>query len=289
MNFGEVTELRARLASVLLTWAGEPADEKTIKHVGRDIARELTEKHKAVVPPPEVSPDCKDLYDAYGWTVRNFCQGMTFDNAELRKLAGVCAGNANRLKTNVSLTPWLHQTLDEWVILVVVDARRYFTPRKKIPGGMLRLHVATGTPATEEFDQYLTDQALRRLAVHAGIIGKRSYHRLHPREFTQMKFAGLLLAGKPLELNEYRERASLNDRNRRVARARRRIERVCPQSFTHECYACHLSFSECRLGTHRRSFVLRWCPNCRTEGYFDPKELTQKVCQRCEISRWRRR
>ena len=151
----------------------------------------------------------------------------------------------------------------------------------------MKFHVMTGTPAGKNFYQFFTDAALLRLAKFVGIRSKWGRRRLHPSELGQMKFGGRLKLGAELFVSEYRERDSLNKRNRELM-LKRGEGRVCPHKYTLPCYACHVGFKDCSLAARQYTLDRKMCPKCHEFGYFDPRDPGFKICLHCQIGNWRR-
>ena len=227
------------------------------------------------------------LFQALKKTLEQRFSGEIVTDALRMKLAQVLAGNVTQLRIGDPVEPWKGQKKDEWVLLLVLGAERRYTPKRNIPGGELKLQVMTGSPAGDTFPQFFTDRALTRMGQFIGLLSKWEGRRLHPREFVQMSFIGKLRKGSERFMSEYYERPSLNNRNRKLMRARKLPERVCPHGYVVPCYGCHLGFGSCSLATHRTTLVRSRCPKCREEGLFDPEFPWQKICLHCQLSIWR--
>ena len=254
------------------------AKEVEVRHKGKLI------KEKATVLGTDVIEN--SLNTAVNSTISSVCAGEVLDAKLMHKLAYVIAGNLTTLRLGDSLVPWVSQPYPEWALIIVMGAHRTFTPKRKIPGGTLRMHVMCGQAAGETFEQFFTDRSLQRMARFIGLRGKREYERVHPFEFGQLKFLGRLKAGEELFIEEYREQGALNARNRKLVK-KRGEDRICPHNFMFPCSDCHYGFVDCPLGTHQYTFQRRDCPMCSRKGFFDQTDMEQKVCLQCQMLKWR--
>ena len=226
------------------------------------------------------------FFHAIRRTLQSYFTGQHLTNEAMLKLSSLIAGNLPTLRVGSPVPLWTGQEDEEWVLLFVMSARRSLTPRRKLLGGKLLLQVMCGPASGQVFEQFFTDRALQRLARHIGMMNRRSYRRPHPTEFGQMKFAGKLVPGEKLSINEYWERPSLNKRNRDLLKKRGPGKR-CPRNYVIQCYACPVGFLDCPLGTHKYTFTQKHCSRCGELGYFDPDNPGQRWCQHCLVTLWR--
>jgi len=250
----------------------------TVRHKGKTIQEPASRLGERDIE--------NSLLSALNQTISLFSAGRVLDDKLMKRLAYVIAGNLTTLRSGQEVLPWIGQPYSEWTLLVVLGVHRAITPKRKISGGRMKLHVMCGQASGVNFDQFFTDRALARMARHIGLRKKREYGRVHPFEFGQMKFLGRLKEGGELFIEEYWERGALNKRNRDL-REKRGHGRQCPHNYTFPCHACHVGFVDCPLGTHQYTFVKRECPMCKDWSYFDQTDRSQKICLRCMMSKWR--
>lgn len=289
MPFGRIMACRQRLLKALTQFAG-------FRLVGLEVQKDVASVlyHSLVDWPgyegqftAGITDGENKMFQAIKATIEERFTNVVMTDDVAMQLVKVVAGNLDQLRLGVPVRKWVAQDKDEWVLLLVMGAARKHTPKRHIPGADLKLQVVTGSPAGDTFVQFFTDRALMRLAQFIGMLSKWERKRVHPNEFVQMKFAGRLQKGADLFMCEYHERGALNDRNKQLFAARKTPGRVCPHNYVVQCYACHVGFDSCPLGTHRRTLVRQHCPRCRNEDYFDPEFPGVKTCLHCQVTIWR--
>ena len=250
MHAKRISAYHRKLHPIISAYTGQRVDDGLLYALARQICRAI----RAPKPSPNLIDHLAGSTKASGVlrTLANCAMSCVID-AKLRdKLVMLIAGNTAQLRRNVELEPLYSLRRSEWALVSVVEAEdEQRTPKKQIPCTWLTLLVLSGTAAGERFSQFFTMYKLRQLAKHCQVIDKYSSRPLvHPRELVHIRFAGKLAPGTELAITEFRERDSLNRRNRELGGRRFRRNFDCPRGYSCHCVWCPAGYDLCGLATH---------------------------------------
>lgn len=62
----------------------------------------------------------------------------------------------------------------------------------------------------------------------------------------------------------------------------------CINGYRTQCYRCPIGYIRCERGTHRCDWIIKYCPGCQQESYFDPETIGSRVCLACSTRTVRR-
>jgi hypothetical protein len=228
------------------------------------------------------------LHDSVGATVNNFLGQRMPAQDTLKAFACVLAGNLVPLKVGKVLEPWCGMDNDEWHAAIVVGAKRYTTPRRKIHGAILTYRVLTGPAASMEVETFLSRDGMYRMAKRVGLMAKDEFRLFHPREMVGAYNMLLLSEGDDLLIKQYYEKQSMNKRNKELATKRERARTECEvPGVGVPCHFCQMGTEACPLATHRGTYVRKMCKNGH-EGWL-PKTMSIGFCLTCEQKIWHAR
>lgn len=64
---------------------------------------------------------------------------------------------------------------------------------------------------------------------------------------------------------------------------RKQRAKPCVRHYNQRCHTCPVGYSECMLGTHRYTWILKPCKACKREyAAFDPEQKNAKACISCQ-------
>lgn len=100
-------------------------------------------------------------------------------------------------------------------------------------------------------------------------------------ELVQMKFTGLVVPDKRnrFQIDEYKCTAGQLQLNKELRESR---HEPCLRGHCFQCRTCPVGYSTCPRGTHRYTWVPRFCTSCKDErAIFDPAEPNTRICLLC--------
>jgi len=285
LSLGGVVGWRKKIKAILT-----PHLNSTL--VGNSL-QQLTASISDLLYKPVTTIDGLDLGDdkavgaAVYKTLAAHALGKQLDEKLFEKLVTIVAGNIDRLKAGGAVTEWMYQLQPEWVLAIIRDNHHYVTPRQHIHGTMLVFEILTGVAASKYVSSFFTDPALRRLSIRIGAIKKRDRRALHPHDFVRLYVLVHLKKGEKLEIERYKEKASLASRNALRIKKRKDYRKVCPKQSTVPCSFCPTGYSVCAQGTHQFNCVLQQCKNGHS-GWVNTRH-PQQPCLMCQYNAWKSR
>ena len=101
-------------------------------------------------------------------------------------------------------------------------------------------------------------------------------------ELVQLKFTGLVIEDgrRGLQVDQYKCTANQLKLNKGLRDTR---AEPCLLDHRYQCKTCPIGYSKCPRGTHRYTWIARFCQQCKDErAIFDPSEANVKVCLICK-------
>jgi hypothetical protein len=170
-------------------------------------------------------------------------------------------------------------TSGSWMPIEVAEMRFDSVRNHKAQVRMTAL-VLTGALSGRMFSQLMPAKATS--VFFANNLG---WAKFGPRpahsELVQMKFTGLVVDDKRngLQVDEYKCTAGQLQINKKLREWR---GEPCILEHRYQCKTCPIGYSKCPRGTHRYTWVPRFCSQCKDErAIFDPAESNVKICLLC--------
>lgn len=254
------------------------------KFAGKTPAGEtFGQLRQAVSAAYAVSPEAPAVFE----TVRSLPPSPLSAKA-LWNFAWLVAAHRDKLRKGEPVRPWVNQLQDEWVPFEIteVDFRR---TEKFGAGFLVSLRAMAGSCCAMTvtkfwgFDQ--TSMHVRRLGFTSK--GKARLPYKSPRQFVRLRLAALVSAevsdDKP-RFRGYEVQGGILAHNKKLLRARILRKPPCPQSYAHPCHVCPVGYAigevTCPAAVHPATWEFRTCPQCETDGWFDPVK-SQEACIKC--------
>lgn len=232
--------------------------------------------------------------------------GVEIDDERLHELSWRLAGNLHRLKRGEAVHPWAQQRVNEWLPVQVMSVRKavltYTDKETKQESHRFGAHfeylIQAGLPAgrlvyrTQSFEyckrfktefgfsKYDHDKFSRTFSALA------NYQIGDITEFFRLRAYGLFSPKSckyQLDFSDLMGHSSSIKFNRDLFKRRERDGFPCPMGYElHQvpCYKCEVGAENCKAACHMRTYRLRECPYCHTQGWFDPG-LTDTICVDC--------
>jgi hypothetical protein len=232
----KVEKLAVKLYAVLSKYIGMLADPDTVSQ----IAYEAT---------PVVCGDIATIGTAatggrpmhaealYGSLCASLPPASRITQACVARTAKRLAGNAEILKSGVTVTQWRFQPYPEWCLVKIVG----------VNDRTVGLDVYSGHPAGLLIDVRYSRNGIDYLHQVLGSVPAREFDdtSLHQSELVGMWAHAHVIASSTLQVAAFACSQSLKTKNKAL-RERRNIDtRECPKSFPWECYACPIGLDEC--------------------------------------------
>lgn len=220
--------------------------------------------------------------------------GVPMTEAAAAELAWRVAGNTARLRSRKAVPPWHVQRLPEWVPAQAVGCRRA-ADKAGNRGAEFAFRVLAGTPAGHTARRWWSLKMARFVAHEAGYTRPRG--RLPPRRpYSQPEqLVGLRLyvmidpaeCGQEPGFSKIAVPATFRAWNVETIGCRLRQLRdfacLAGRSAAEPCHTCPVGFTRCRAATHRADWVLKPCPACGADSWFDP-EAASGTCVGCSAA-----
>ena len=195
------------------------------------------------------------------------------------------AGNVLRLIDGTPILPWIQQTEDE--MLPVIVERVVSGERKGKPGYYFTLRCVGGSACTLQFTHFMSRVAIKVLARTVGFSTNSKWGK-YPFAGRVQHFVGLLFfahveaqrSGDRPYFHKISASSGMLKHNKALLDVRCRVL-PCPQNFQHHCVDCHVGTDQCRYGTHQHTYAVRFCQTCQKEAFFDSR-VPAMMCLRCQ-------
>ena len=213
-------------------------------------------------------------------TLRCF-SGKIIDYDLANHLSWRIAGNIEKLKQGILVTPWSNRTKDEWVAITIIGYE--FIPNVDAPHKYSFI-VLSGSPCNLSSDFVLSDRKLNFIALKLGFNpNKPELTKNHPSELVKMRMAVLIerelsTSTKPnfktvFVPNNYKTR------NRMLMKFRNRRGFTCPIDAKHPCYLCPVGYDNCGIATHASTYVQIHCDKCDSDSWAVNQD--SRICVNC--------
>jgi hypothetical protein len=205
---------------------------------------------------------------------------VTWQSAKL--LAWRLAGNTDGLSNGKPVVPWTHQVEDE-IVPVMLE---HVTPRrnKNKHGFVFHCRPLAGTPCPTVFTEFVSSQSCAAISRTLGFSAPWGpYPYSSPFEFVNLMFNAHIEVARSHTVPSF---VQVTATSGMVKFNRERIEvrcraKPCPQGYEHPCTRCWVGYDHCPYGTHPTTYIVRLCPSCKSEGFFDPND-GKLECQKCQ-------
>lgn len=220
-------------------------------------------------------------YDRVYETTRQLL-GQTLTPELVTSFAWTVAGNLDRMRQGLGVTPWVRQESDEWVPGQLIRMERGVN-RRHDPGVYVSFMILAGTPAGKVARRFWKLTMCSPLASRAGFSKPwKDMPYQAPEQMVNMRFMLHVIAEKSQEelwFHEVQVVPSMRTWN--VELLKRRFKKIrCPRGWQHPCHKCVIGYRECPAGTHACTYELRFCADCGTNAPFDP-ESASLSCVQC--------
>lgn len=281
-SLGSIINYRLQFLAKLKPHLGHLIAEDRYLTICRELAGDVLKKSKTGVVVQfdselDERPDVSHVYRS----VQALLAGHVLDKDLMFRAAFRLAGNIHAFKAGATIAPFKGLSASYMALARIRDVEYSKSRAKGIPGIIIEFGIMSGEAAGESVFQFFTERAYHRMARQIRVLSGRERRRVHPKELVG---CALMLQLEQDEVDglittKYQEKVSLNEKNRQLTRLRRH-ERVCPKNYTHPCALCHVSYLQCKLGTHPHTYIDKVCPKCRQTGWVraDKKNAVCIVC-----------
>jgi hypothetical protein len=211
--------------------------------------------------------------------------GTRLSRKEAKTLAWRLSGNIDKLADGVPVLPWTQQMEDE-IVPVCVEQVRPMHKRKKA-GFLFACRAIAGSPCPMLFTEFVSAQscaAISRTLGFSAPFGPYPYSSAF--QFVNLLFNAHVEASRSHSMPSF---ITVTASSGMVKSNREKIEvrcraKPCPEAFDHPCTSCWVGYDQCEFAVHPISYVVRVCPACQADGYFDPAESSLE-CMRCRLNK----
>lgn len=203
-------------------------------------------------------------------------------------------GNLQRLQSFRAAVPWSRQVEPEYVPVQIV-AGRYCRVGDQL-GAEFLMSVLAGTPTGRTIAKSWTNRFCGAVSRRLGFGNYSSeYSYRDPLQLVNLRFYVLIrpeLSRSGPDFSEIWQTES-GDKihpsycyqyNRKLLRHRAGVGSLpCPEKYDrqrHPCHLCPVGSDRCVLAVHDETYVIRRCPKCKKESWFDPA-VKRAVCVNC--------
>lgn len=202
--------------------------------------------------------------------------GQTLTVDLCAQFAWTVAGNLDRMRQGLGVTPWVGQTADEWVPAQLVRMDPGVNARHE-RGVYVKFVILAGTPAGKSTRRFWRQAMCSPLASRAGFTKPwKDMPYQAPEQMVNMRFMLHLIAEKSQEepwFHEVQVSPSMRDWN--VDLLKRRYKKIrCPNDWKHPCHKCVIGYRDCPAGTHAFTYEMRFCADCGKSSPFDPESAS---------------
>lgn len=210
---------------------------------------------------------------------------MSLDRETLSNLCWRLAACHDNLERHEGVEGSFRQVEEQWVPLQILESV-YTKPSAKTGAAQLNItfRVMSGQFGGLKFNQVIPYKyVVGKLAKE---IGCAIYKPVHHLEIIGMWFVAMLSTDDPQfpRINEIHAPSNAISCNRKLRAERRK---PCHNGYNHACHACPIGYLikdgcnlNCYRATHPRTFIKRFCEECKTEAFFDPVSRSSR-CVSC--------
>ncbi len=217
--------------------------------------------------------------------------GTELTKEMLNKLSWRLAGNIQKLKEGKPVLAWIRQTELEWCPVTILDAQSGKNFKGDL-GGFYKYKILGGSPAGLTFTLFWSRKYSKFLSRSLGFKRTRKlyYKFSNIKELVSMRlyllFDPALSKDDKPRANKFYVPASFLKYNQTILARRFRIT-PCPLNYKLSelpCYKCPMGYDKCTAGCHSATYIIKVCPRCEKENWFDPKSKSV-ICINCEDNR----
>jgi hypothetical protein len=196
------------------------------------------------------------------------------------------AGNVSALRAGRSLRPFLPPEKPYLVPIEILSARKIVTPRGKA-GVLFKTRFMAGPPCPQVVEKYWPLSFLPLLAKTLGFPrhGQSGAFRNYV-ELVRMRCHVRIEKDRCLEgqpgFDHVKATDSDKTHNKLIVQYRQRVDPPCPRKFNHECWQCPIGYAECPAGTHRLTYLKKFCHSCGEENRFHDPDAPSGYCVSCD-------
>lgn len=207
--------------------------------------------------------------------------GITLAHKDAKALAWRLAGNIDKLVDGIPVLPWTQQIEDE-VVPVIVENIRPIRKRKQF-GFLFACRALAGSPCPMLFTEFVSSRSCAAISRTLGFSAPFGpYPYSSPLQFVNLLFNAHVEAARSHAMPSF---ITVTATSGMIRANREKIEvrcraKPCPSGFEHPCTSCSVGYDQCEFAVHPVSYVVRVCPACQADGYFDPAESSLE-CMRC--------
>jgi hypothetical protein len=203
---------------------------------------------------------------------------------ELLEEAWRLAGNLPRMRNGYAVAPWTRQVTQEWVPLLITEQVPYRNRRHE-DGAIVTFKILAGSPCGWTMERFWSTRFGHVVARDIGFTNSRGKHPMHSiNELVGLRLSGLIevekSVGKPF-FDVINIPSSMLNYNRRLIKARDRIQFVCPKKYEHACRLCPIGYDQCPVAVHPRTYTKIICQSCQKKSWADPKHVELGLCYMC--------
>jgi hypothetical protein len=198
-----------------------------------------------------------------------------------KTLAWRLAGNIDKLVDGIPVLPWTQQVEDE-IVPVRVEAVRP-TYKRKLAGFLFTCRALAGSPCPMSFTEFVSAPSCAAISRTLGFSAPFGpYPYSSALQFVNLLFNAHVEASRSHAMPSFitvTATSSMVRANREKIEVRCRAK-PCPEAFEHPCTSCWVGYDQCEFAVHPVTYVVRICPACDAEGYFDPDSPALE-CMQC--------
>lgn len=265
-------------------YVAEPIAGDTYLELVRQISAVISKSEKTSAKDEATDVLAHSIKDGIKGTVANYLIGREPTIEELKKFAHALAGNMMTLRLGQQLRPWEGNPTSHWALARICSAHRYTTPARKLRGAILTYNIMSGPAASYNVDTFCPRDRFYRMAKRIGVLEKREYRRMHPRELVGMYVMILIDAGSDITAIRWLEKASLNKRNNKLATERGVACRSCSRAAEElTCVFCPVSYSMCKFAVRYKPYMKGLCQYGHN-GWMAGRGTG--TCLSCQMNKW---
>lgn len=221
-------------------------------------------------------------------TLMNY-YGKALDGDVREEIAWRLAAGRSLLVRDKELSPFLTGTEPVWLPFRIEDVSfGRLTRDRKYPTVEVTFRVLEGRFGGLCLKQtILYSYFMRKVARE---IGFPKYKPFNKSELAQCWLVGHLVFDPEARLDDFHASSSVRTR---VKYWRDTRAKPCIRGYEWPCHKCPVGFAAddkaagrgempCFRAVHPKTFVLKYCPKCHTENYFDPSKVSE-ICLGCSL------
>lgn len=240
VNVLNVYKMRRRLEEELVGYCGLELNGEIFEQFTNKLAELLP---KQVYPGP-----------VFQSTLCLLGRMLTHDN--LKEFVWRLAGNMQKLKDSKSVLPWTYQDKPEFMPVQVLNYEEVKT-RKGDPAASYKLRILAGSACPMIITKMWAEKFISFLAgTQLGFSRKQPYS--HPSELVRLQFLAQIdqdyCKNDMPGFDKVASSSSCLNHNKKILKARLKIDPPCPFGYTHDCYRCYVGYDQCPAAVHPETY-----------------------------------